>query len=52
MLSEHTEYESILNVFLCLMDRASYNMAIIIQQIQQNTFYLNLSTAQHVSGGI
>jgi len=33
------------------MDRASYNMA-LSNKMQQNTVYLNLSTALHVSGGI
>jgi len=34
------------------MDRASYNMAIIIQQDTTEYFFLNLLTVQHVSGGI
>jgi len=38
MSSEHSGYESVLNVFLCSMDRASYNMAIIIQQ--DATYYI------------
>ena len=32
------------------MDRASYN--ILSNKMQQNTVYLNLLTAHHVSGGI
>jgi len=35
------------------MYRASYNIVIIIQQdATEHTVYLNLSTVQHVSGGI
>jgi len=34
------------------MDRASYNIAIIIQQDEKNTVHLNMSIALHVSGGI
>jgi len=33
-------------MMMMMMDRASYNIAIIIQKTQQNTVYLNLSTAQ------